>query len=117
MVAPMTNLLGYAASAAVLATFLMRTMLPLRLVAIASNILFVVYGYLAHIEPVLFLHITLLPINVARLSALRDCANRDSPVEQFWTAIRSVGWSVDRRAESGMRLEAEAFDPRLIHGR
>jgi hypothetical protein len=67
----MTDALGYAASVAVLATFLMRTMLPLRVVAIASNVLFLAYGYFAHIPPVLFLHAALLPINVLRLRALR----------------------------------------------
>lgn len=67
----MIDVLGYAASIAVLATFLMPTMLPLRLVAILSNILFMLYGYSAHIPPVLFLHATLLPINVMRLMKLR----------------------------------------------
>jgi hypothetical protein len=67
----MTDALGYAASVAVLATFLMRTMLPLRVAAIGSNILFLAYAYLAHIAPVLFLHAVLLPINVVRLRALR----------------------------------------------
>jgi hypothetical protein len=67
-----TNLLGFAASFAVLATFMMRTMLPLRIIAIASNVLFIAYGYLAHILPVLCLHIALLPINMARLSTLRE---------------------------------------------
>jgi hypothetical protein len=52
----------------------MPTMLPLRFVAILSNILFLLYGYFAHIPPVLFLHATLLPINVARLMALRKLA-------------------------------------------
>ena len=66
----MTNLLGYAASCAVLATFLMRTMVPLRLIAILSNVLFLGFGYLQHIYPVLFLHMTLLPVNVWRLMAL-----------------------------------------------
>jgi hypothetical protein len=63
----MTNLLGYAASCAVLATFLMRTMVPLRLVAILSNVLFAAFGYLQHIYPVLLLHAVLLPINLWRL--------------------------------------------------
>lgn len=71
----MIDLLGYAASTAVLATFLMRTMLPLRLTAILSNLLFLSYGYLAHITPVLFLHLALLPINVTRLLALRERIN------------------------------------------
>jgi hypothetical protein len=68
----MTDVVGYAAASAVLATFLMRSMVPLRLVAILSNILFVSYGYLAHIHPVLFLHAALLPINAARLAALGE---------------------------------------------
>ena len=66
----MTDVVGYAAASAVLATFLMRSMVPLRLVAILSNILS--YGYLADIYPVLFLHAALLPINIARLATHRD---------------------------------------------
>jgi len=69
----MIDVLGYAASTAVLATFLMRSMLPLRLVAILSNVLFIIYGCVAHIPPVLLLHVALLPINVTRLMKLRQC--------------------------------------------
>jgi hypothetical protein len=68
----MSDLVGYAAASAVLASFLMRSMVPLRLVAILSNILFLSYGYLAQIHPVLLLHAALLPINIARLVTHRD---------------------------------------------
>ncbi len=87
----MIDALGYAASIAVLATFLMPTMLPLRVVAILSNILFLLYGYFAHIPPVLFLHATLLPINVARLIALQESVDprQDRAVSRFATAIAS----------------------------
>ena len=68
----MINILGYAASAAVLATFLMRSMVPLRLTAILSNVLFLAYGWAADVTPVLLLHLILFPINVIRLAALRD---------------------------------------------
>jgi CRP/FNR family transcriptional regulator, cyclic AMP receptor protein len=61
------DLLGYAASASVLVTFCMSTMLPLRIVAIASNVLFATYGAFAHIYPVLVLHLILLPVNATRL--------------------------------------------------
>ncbi len=88
----MTDILGYAASCAVLATFLTRTMVPLRLIAILSNVLFVLppgfylspfailpifclsspaFGYAQHIYPVLFLHVALLPINIWRLVTAR----------------------------------------------
>jgi hypothetical protein len=43
-----TNLLGYAASASVLASFCMSSMVPLRAVAICSNVLFAAFGALAH---------------------------------------------------------------------
>jgi hypothetical protein len=66
----MVNLLGYVASAAVLATFLMRRMVTLRLVAILSNVLFFLFGYIQHIYPVFFLHVALLPINTWRLIAV-----------------------------------------------
>jgi hypothetical protein len=64
----MSDVLGYAASSAVLASFLMQTMVPLRLVAILGNILFISYGYFADIHPVFVLHAVLLPINIARLA-------------------------------------------------
>jgi len=65
------TILGYAASATVLATFCMSTMLPLRLLAISSNVLFSSYGALAHIYPVMILHLILLPVNTVRLVQIR----------------------------------------------
>lgn len=61
------NVLGYGASASVLATFCMNEMVPLRAAAICSNVLFAAYGGLVHIYPVLVLHVVLLPVNVVRL--------------------------------------------------
>ena len=49
----------------------MTTIVTLRLFALASNILFSAYGLLAHVYPVVFLHMLLLPINVAKLWRLR----------------------------------------------
>ncbi len=61
------DLLGYAASATVLATFCMTTMIPLRIIALVSNILFTAFGAWAHIYPVMILHLILLPVNTVRL--------------------------------------------------
>jgi hypothetical protein len=66
----MTELLGYMASIAVLATFLARTMITLRLIALSSNLLFLLYGYSKHLHPVFLLHVALLPINGLRLIEL-----------------------------------------------
>ena len=64
------DLIGYLASALVLATFCMRDMVALRCVAIASNLAFVTYGGLADLGPVLLLHLLLLPVNALRLRGL-----------------------------------------------
>ena len=63
----MTPYVGYVASALVLCTFLTRTMMPLRFVALGSNVAFIAYGALLHLYPVLVLHIVLLPVNAWRL--------------------------------------------------
>ena len=59
--------LGFVAAGLVLATFCMKGLVPLRAMAITSNLAFILYGYAAGIEPVLVLHLILLPINVMRL--------------------------------------------------
>ena len=61
------NLLGYAASIAVLATFCMNGMISLRLVAFVSNVLFATYALSVHIQPVMILHAIMLPVNSIRL--------------------------------------------------
>ena len=58
---------GYLASALVLATFWMHRMVPLRMVAIASNVAFFSYAMMLDIKPVAILHALLLPINIRRL--------------------------------------------------
>jgi CRP/FNR family cyclic AMP-dependent transcriptional regulator len=61
------DLVGYVASTLVFATFYMKTMMPLRVVAIASNVAFMAYGYIGGMTPILVLHAALLPLNVWRL--------------------------------------------------
>jgi CRP/FNR family cyclic AMP-dependent transcriptional regulator len=58
-----TEVAGYLASALVLATFCMKTMIPLRIAAICSNVAFIVYGFYEELYPVLALHAILLPLN------------------------------------------------------
>ena len=66
------------ASALVFVTFFMKTMIPLRLVAIGSNVAFISYallglryGVFGRLYPILVLHACLLPLNVVRLRQLR----------------------------------------------
>jgi CRP/FNR family transcriptional regulator, cyclic AMP receptor protein len=62
---------GYTASALVFLAFYMKTMIPLRIVGIASNLAFIVYGVGAQLYPVLILHAVLLLLNSLRLLQMR----------------------------------------------
>jgi CRP/FNR family cyclic AMP-dependent transcriptional regulator len=59
--------LGYLASGLVVLTFCMKTMMPLRIVAIGSNLAFIAYGLDGRLIPILVLHSILLPLNTLRL--------------------------------------------------
>jgi hypothetical protein len=61
------ELAGYTASALVFLAFYMRTMIPLRIVGIASNLAFITYAIGAGLYPILVLHAILLPLNSFRL--------------------------------------------------
>jgi CRP/FNR family cyclic AMP-dependent transcriptional regulator len=69
---------AWIASILVFCAFFMKTMIPLRIVAIASNVAFIAYallglhyGVFGRIYPILILHACLLPLNVRRLHELR----------------------------------------------
>jgi len=64
--------IGFLASALVLATFAMKDMIHLRIVAICSNVVFITYALVLHLLPILVLHVILLPLNSWHLAqALR----------------------------------------------
>jgi len=69
---------GYVASVLVLLTFIARDMRVLRCMAILSNVAFILYAILDHLAPVLLLHMSLLPVNVVRLTQLCNAAG--SPI-------------------------------------
>ena len=109
------ELLGYAASAAVLATFCMSTMIPLRIVALGSNVLFCAYGYFDHLYPVLILHVTLFPVNLLRLiqfyrlvQDVRDAHREDLPVQSllpYMTELKlAAGQTLIRKGDKADQL-------------
>ncbi len=74
------DLLGFSAAFLTLVTFAQRRMTPMRIAAIGANVVFVAYGALGGIYPVLVLHLVLFPINVARLrSGLAHGRTRPTP--------------------------------------
>lgn len=86
------DLVGYVASALVLATFTAQSMLTLRILAILSNFTFICYGIIDSIIPVLCLHTILLPVNITRLFQLLGYGK--SSRSGLWQ-IRSRGVSAD----------------------
>ena len=91
------DMIGWAASAAVLATFCMNTMMPLRVLAIISNVLFCAFGALAHIFPVLILHAILLPVNVVRLVQIRRVVHGIQAAENSELSVQSLFPFMSRR--------------------
>jgi hypothetical protein len=61
------DVIGYAASTLVLTAFGMKNIIPLRVVAMCSNLVFIIYGLGLELTPVWSLHAALLPMNAWRL--------------------------------------------------
>ncbi|MCB1500538.1 MAG: cyclic nucleotide-binding domain-containing protein [Bauldia sp.] len=82
------EILGYLATAFNIAAYSMRTMIPLRILAISSNAFFIAYGALGSVYPILVLHTLLLPLNSYRLRemirltrSVRNAAHGDMRTE------------------------------------
>ncbi len=80
---------GLLAAGLVIAAFMMRTMVPLRIAGIASNIAFAVYGFLIDSFPTVLLHATLFPLNVYRLFEMLQLVKQ---VKLASTSDLSVDW-------------------------
>ena len=68
MTVPFTDAIGYLASGLVLATFSMKEIISLRIVALCSNLAFLVYGMSMGLVLIWLLHGLLLPMNGWRLA-------------------------------------------------
>ena len=91
------EIIGYLASALVFATLYVRTMMPLRMLAIASNVAFITYAANEGLIPVLVLHSVLLPVNLARLYEIRkllaftrSAPARDESIEAMLPFMRQT---------------------------
>lgn len=103
-----SELLGYAAATLTIATYSMKTMIPLRIIGICANVLFIAYGYFGEVYPQFFLHAILLPLNSIRLyqmvrliGMVKDASESDLSME--W--IKS--YTSTRDCEAGERIFAK----------
>jgi CRP/FNR family transcriptional regulator, cyclic AMP receptor protein len=80
---------GFIGAVLTLASYLMKSMMPLRLVALAANVFFVAYGYLESALPSLLLYATMIPINakkawdIKQLIRAIEHAKADTPVSEW----------------------------------
>ena len=93
------ELAGYAASALVFLAFYMKTMIPLRIVGIASNVAFMTYAAGQHLYPVFILHAILLPLNCVRVFQMRalirkvgEAVQGDLSMEWLMPFMRRRSW-------------------------
>ena len=87
---------GFLASGLVITAFCMKDIVPLRIVAVASNMAFLAYGIALGLMPIWLLHLLLLPVNVGRLWQMsRRIATH--PTRDHAKARLSVQRTRDRR--------------------
>jgi len=67
---------GYVGALFVIASFLTRTMIPLRALSAGSNLCFIVYAFFDVQYPTLFLHAALLPLNIMRMLQMMRLVRR-----------------------------------------
>ena len=86
---------GWLASILTVASYSVATMLPLRLLAIASSVCFAAYAFTLHLWPLLAMELILLPINLYRLwqvLTLRGKLNRAAGARgSDFSIIKSYG--------------------------
>jgi hypothetical protein len=93
------DIVGYAAALAVLGSFCMSTIVPLRILAVVSNVLFGLYGVSAHLYPVFFLHSILLPINLFKLARRSRSHNLSIRIAPEASGNSAADGRMDRAAD------------------
>src|SRR5258708_11960240 len=86
------EILGYAALVLLIASFYMKTIIWLRLLAIASNAAVVIAGVVAPNYPILILGLAMLAVNVWRLVEMRRLVGAVSAATAAQGAPITVDW-------------------------
>jgi CRP/FNR family transcriptional regulator, cyclic AMP receptor protein len=93
----LVELFGYLAAILVFTAFYMKRMIPLRIVAIASNAAFIAYAWSNGLMPILYLHGALLPLNLLRLlesqtiaAEVAKAANDEFSVESLLPVMKRL---------------------------
>jgi hypothetical protein len=96
----LSGISGYVASTLVLLTFVAKDMRLLRTIAIFSNLAFITYGTIEWLPPVLFLHMVLLPLNIARLAEIVRAPQAAGDLTQDEGAVSAQALRADMTSRS-----------------
>lgn len=91
------NAVGYLAALFSIATYSMKTIIPLRIAAIGASILFLVYGYLAPSYPQIVVNLVLLPLNVLRLRQMLALVEGVKATAEHDVGLDWLGSYADKR--------------------
>lgn len=110
------DMAGWVAGSLVLVTFYLKTIIPLRTVAVASNLAFIGYGLLAGLTPIVVLHTLLLPLNLLRLHQLRVLVQRVKRASRGdFTLEMLIPYMKRQRLSEGTTLFARGDDANTVY--
>ena len=102
---------AWVAALLVFSSFFMKTMIPLRVVAITSNVAFstyallgLKYGIFGRVYPILVLHSSLLPLNVLRLRQVKRLINAVNKASKSETLEYLIPYMRSERHSRGETL-------------
>lgn len=83
------EIIGYLGAVVVICTYSMKTMVPLRIFGMTSNVVLITYGFLGGAYPTLVLHLILLPLNARRLYEMLQLIKK---VKEATGGDHSLNW-------------------------
>jgi CRP/FNR family transcriptional regulator, cyclic AMP receptor protein len=111
------ELIGFGGTAMTVASYSMRTIIPLRIAGIASSFFFIAYGVMISSWPMLLMEFTILPLNIVRLLQLMRLLKQ---VEGASGGEFDIAWlqpfahHVRRKAGDTLFREGDSADHLLI---
>lgn len=99
--------LGYVGALLNISTYAMKTMIPLRVVAIITNCIFIVYGYVINLYLIIFLHLVVLPINIFRLYQMIELVKK---IKLAVSGDLSIEWLIPFMTKSRYRKNEIIFN-------
>lgn len=112
---PWVELAGYVASSLVFLTFYMRRMVPLRLVALCSNVAFLTYALALHLAPIAILHGALIPVNIVRLiGALHEASTKPRATQGIGPSCSRADLTANSRAPTAALREVRGLPRRSL---